>query len=92
MALTSAKVTVGAAATALMPAESGTVSGAKIIVRNAHATDALDLGDSAVTAGAGFRLAAGSTVTVELSYGEQLFAIRTGAADNADVYVLRTGV
>jgi len=91
MAVEGAKVTVGVAATALTAAESG-ASGGKVVVRNAHATDAIDLGDSTVTAGAGFRLAAGTTVTVELTHGERLYAIRTGAGDNADVYVLRTGV
>jgi hypothetical protein len=88
MAITSAKVTVGATATALTAVGQ---KGKQVVVRNAHATDALDLGDSGVTAGSAFRLAAGTTVTVTLQPGEQLFGIRTGASDNADVYVLRTG-
>jgi hypothetical protein len=42
-----------------------------------------------VTAGTGFDLAAGATVTVELAPGDVLFAIRSAAAD-ATIAVLRT--
>ncbi|MCI0687572.1 MAG: hypothetical protein L0Y54_10100 [Sporichthyaceae bacterium] len=91
MAITAARVTVSTAAIALNAAESGAVSGARLVVKNTHATDACDLGDSSVTAGTGFSLAAGATLTIDLPHGEQLYAIRSAAADVV-VAVLRLGV
>lgn len=89
MAVTSEQVTVSTTAVALNT-ETGPVAGTRMIVTNKHATDAVALGPTGVTSGTGFRLAAGVTTTVELSVGEQLFAIRTGASD-ATVDVLRSG-
>lgn len=89
MAVTSAQVTVSTTAVALNT-EGGSVGGTKLAVKNAHATDAVALGASGVTASTGFQLAAGGTLAVELSHGEQLFGIRTGSTD-ATVHVLRAG-
>ncbi len=89
MAVTHARVTVSTVAVALNT-ESGATSGTKLVVKNIDSTNAADLGDSSVTAGNGFSLAAGATVTVELAHGEQLYAIRSGAADVV-LTVLRTG-
>lgn len=89
MAVTSAQVTVSTTAVALNT-ESGLVSGTRLTVKNGHATDAIALGDSAVTASTGFQLAAGATLAVQLSHGEQLHAIRAGSTD-ATAHVLRTG-
>lgn len=91
MAVASARVTVSSAAVALNAAETDTVSGCKMWLKNTSA-NACDLGASGVTAGAGFDLAAGATVgPFELAAGELLYAIRTGASD-ATVAVIRTGV
>jgi hypothetical protein len=91
MAITAARVTVSTTAVALNVAETDVVSGATLIIRNIDATDTADLGPSGVTAGTGFRLAPGETVTVPLAAGDQLFAIRSAAAD-VDLTVLRIGV
>ncbi|HEV8381609.1 MAG TPA: hypothetical protein VGQ29_08490 [Gemmatimonadales bacterium] len=56
-------------------------SGQKLIVKNTDATNGADLGSSSVTAGTGFALAAGQTVTVEVQPRDVLFAIRSAAAD-----------
>jgi len=89
MAITSAQVSCGAAATALNPADTGP-SGVRLILRNTHATDAVALGNSGVTAGNGYRLPAGIAQVVELSSGEVLFGIQ-GAAAPVVVDVLRIG-
>lgn len=89
MAVNGERITVSTVSVGLNT-EVGLVSGTRIIVKNEDATNAADLGDSAVTAGTGFRLAPGATVEVELTHGEQLFAIRSGAADVV-LGVLRTG-
>lgn len=91
MAVTSAQVTVSTSAVALSAAETDTVSGATLIVKNTDATNGAAIGATGVAAGTGFRLPAGAQVTVPLQAGDQLFAIRTGAADVV-VDVLRIGV
>lgn len=90
MAVTAERVVVSTTAVALNGADTG-VSGASVTVKNTHATDALVLGDSDVTAATGFSLAAGATVTLELAGGEQVYAIR-GAAADITAHVLRTGM
>lgn len=91
MAVTSAQVTVGTSATALTSAETDVVGGTKVYVRNTDATNGAALGGSGVTTGTGFRVGATTTVgPLELSAGEQLYAIRTGAADVV-LDVLRLG-
>ena len=90
MAITAARVTVSTVAVALNPAETDTVSGSTLILKNTSA-NAADLGPATVTAGTGFDLAAGATLERKLGAGEVLFAIRTAAAD-ATIAVLRIGV
>ncbi|HWP38940.1 MAG TPA: hypothetical protein VNL18_15445 [Gemmatimonadales bacterium] len=85
MAVSAARVTVSTTAVALNTASS---SGMRLLLKNTSA-NAADLGASNVTAGAGFDLAAGATVTVELQPFDVLFAIRSAAAD-ATIAVLRT--
>lgn len=86
MAVSAARVTVSTAAVALNTANGG---GRTLTVKNIDATNGADLGASTVTAGAGFALAAGATVQVELEADEVLYAIRSGAADVV-LAVLRT--
>jgi hypothetical protein len=90
VAITAARVTVSTSAVALNAAETDTVSGSTLILKNTSA-NAADLGPAGVTAGAGFDLAAGATLTVVVPPGELLFAIRSAASD-ATIAVLRTGV
>ena len=90
MAITAQRVTVSTVAVALSAVETDGVSGSVLLLKNTSA-NAADLGPAGVTAGAGFDLAAGASLTVELPFGEQLFAIRSAAAD-ATVAVLRVGV
>jgi len=90
MAITAARVTVSVAAVALNAAETDTVAGSVLILKNTSA-NAADLGPSGVAAGAGFDLAAGATLSLQLPPGEILYAIRTAAAD-ATITVLRVGV
>lgn len=91
MAATSAQVTVSTTAVALNAAETDVVGGTVLYVKNTDATNGAALGGSAVTAGTGYRLPAGITVgPLELPAGEQLYAIRSAAADVV-LDVLRLG-
>ena len=90
MALTAERVVVSTTAVALNAAETDSVSGGRLIVKNTHATDVLVLGASTVAAGTGFALAAGATLDSPLGAGEQLYAIR-GAAADITAHVLRLG-
>lgn len=90
MAVSSERVTVTDTATALIGAESDTVSGGQILVRNRSATDSVDLGDSSVTSTGGYELAAGNTVELRLSAGDRLYGI-AAAAGSVRVDVLRVG-
>jgi hypothetical protein len=90
VAVTAGQVVVSTTAAALNGADTG-VSGAKVIVKNSHATDTLVLGASDVTPSTGFALAAGATLTVELTAGEQLYGIR-GASADITAHVLRIGM
>jgi hypothetical protein len=91
MAVTAQRITVSTSAVAISPAEADVVGGCKLLVKNTSA-NAADLGPSGVTAGAGYDLAAGASVVIELGPGEgQVFAIRLAAAD-AVLSVLRVGV
>lgn len=89
MAVSSARVTVSTSAVALNT-EGGAVGGTRMIVTNADGSNTVDLGDSTVSSGSGYTLGAGATITVELTHGEQLHAIRNDGADVV-VHVLRTG-
>lgn len=88
MAVSAQRITVSTAAVALNT-DTDTVGGTTLVIKNTSA-NAADLGPSTVTATTGFDLAAGATVTVELGLGEQLYAIRSAAAD-ATLSVLRIG-
>jgi hypothetical protein len=88
VAVTAQRVTVSTTAAALNT-DSDTRGGTTLVIKNTSA-NAADLGPSTVTASTGFDLAAGATLTVELGPGEQLFAIRSAAAD-ATLAVLRIG-
>ncbi len=91
MAVSAARVTVGTSAVAL---NAPSVSGQTLVVKNLDGTNGADLGGSGVTAGAGFSLPGSATpvaVTISVAAGEQVFAIRSGAADVV-LSVLRTGV
>lgn len=85
MAVTAARITASTSAVALNTAST---AGMQLTIKNTSA-DAADLGPSTVTAGAGFDLAAGATVTVDVDQGDVLYAIRSAAAD-ATLAVLRT--
>ena len=90
MAISSAQVTVGAAAVALNAPEADPVGGATLIIKT-DAANGVALGGSGVTAGNGYRPAVGTILgPIALPPGEQLFAIRTGGVD-AVLDVLRLG-
>jgi hypothetical protein len=93
VATTSGQFTVSTSATALTTAETDTVGGVVLFVRNANAAaaDTVALGGSGVTAATGLLLPGGSIIgPFEIPSGEQLYAIRGTAADVA-VHVLRLG-
>jgi len=85
MAVTAARITASTSAVALNTAST---AGMQLTIKNTSA-NAADLGPSTVTAGAGFDLASGATVTVDVDQGDVLYAIRSAAAD-ATLAVLRT--
>lgn len=86
MAVSAQRVTVGATAVAL---NSTGTAGDSLTIKNLDATNGVDLGPSSVTAGPGFPLAPGATVTVEVDPVDVLFATRPAAADVV-LAVLRT--
>lgn len=90
MAITAARITVSTSAVLISAAETDTVSGSTLIIKNTSA-NAADLGPAGVTAAAGFDLAAAAVVQVTLPPGEALYAIRSAGAD-ATIAVLRIGV
>lgn len=87
MAVSSAQVVVGASAVELSAAESGAVSGSKLVITNGAAV--VFLGDAGVTTATGLSVAVNATLTVPLNDGERLYAI---CATTSTVSVLRTGV
>lgn len=89
MAISTGVVTVNDTATMVTSASAG-VSGARVVIENRDATDAVDIGASDVTFGAGFRLDAGDQLALELTAGEDLWAI-ADAALTADVQFIITG-
>lgn len=90
MAITAARVTVSTSAVALNPAETDTVSGSLLVLKNTSA-NAADLGPATVAATTGLDLAGGATITIDMPPGEVLYAIRSAGAD-AVINVLRIGV
>lgn len=90
MAITAERITVSTTAVALNAPDTDRVSGGRVIVKNTHATDGLVLGAAAVTASDGFTLAAGATIDLLLTSGEQVYGIR-GASADITAHVLRIG-
>lgn len=84
--VTGQRVNVSAAPVALNAQSTG---GATLTIQNTDSTNAVDLGESTVAAGAGFPLAPGVTVAVEVDPGDVLYAIRSAATDVV-VAVLQT--
>ena len=89
MALSAARVSVTTSATVLNAADTDGMQGQALLVRNKHASLSVDLGPAAVASGAGFELAAGEAVNVDLSTGELLYAI--APSSTVTVHVLRAG-
>lgn len=85
MAVSAARLTVGTSPVALNTAAG---CGERLTVFNGSA-NAADLGGPTVAAGAGYSLPANTSVSLELDPGDQVFAIRSAAAD-AVLSVLRT--
>jgi hypothetical protein len=63
-------------------------SGQTLVLKNVSA-NACDLGPAGVTAGGGYDLAGGAVLEVAIRPGDQVFAVRTAAAD-ATLAILRT--
>lgn len=87
MSVSGARVNVTGTATALFTADADASS---VLVRNKDAAEIVALGASTVTYAAGFRLAAGESVSLDLAAGEVLYAISDGTTVECDV--LRAGV
>ena len=90
MALAGRRVTVTDAATRIDVADTDSTYGRSIAVTNAG-TAAIDLGGAGVTAGGGYSLAAGATITLDLQPGEALYG-RAAATTSQPVHVLETGI
>ena len=87
MAVTAGRVAVSSTAVALNTAST---DGGRLILKNVSEPAAdVDLGPVGVTAGAGFSLLDGETVTIQVDPGEVVYAIRSAAVD-ASIAVLRT--
>ena len=89
MAVAARRVSVATTATLLTSVPSDSVSGQSILVKNKGSAD-VDLGPSGVTAGAGFALSAGESVSVDLSPGESLYGI--AASGTVSCHVFEGGV
>lgn len=86
MAVTHQRIVVSTTAVSL---NTPTPGGVRLYIANTTG-NAADLGSSTVTAAGGYSLGANATVSIELSGGEQLFAIRSGATDTT-LSVVRSG-
>lgn len=84
MAVSAQRVDVGVSATRLVH---GNHSGIRIVLRNGGPVD-VALGGPQVTAESGFALPAGSTLTLDLNAGEELFGI---AVATSNIHVLGAG-
>lgn len=80
------RITVSTVAVAL---NSNPRSGARLVIRNTDATNAVDLGPDTVAPGTGFPLAAGAVVEIDVKPRNVVSAIRSGSAD-VILGVLRT--
>lgn len=88
MAVSAQQVTVGTSATQLSVADTDAISGESLAIYNGSGSTVY-LGGSGVTTGAGFPLATGTTLTVDLTPGSSLYAI---AASSVTISVLAVGV
>lgn len=89
MSITSGRVSVTAVATLLAPATGD--DGLSVTVRNADATNSVDLGSEIVATGAGYQLGPGASVSIDIAAGERLFAVAP-AATTVIVHVLSNRV
>lgn len=93
MAVKGSRISVTTGATLVSTAAGATgeaMAGARVLVRNRHATVSVSLGGSTVTAAAGFELLAGEFVAIDLDAGEKLYA--AAASGTVTVHVLEGGV
>lgn len=87
VAVTSNLVAVGTAATVLGGPDG---DGVTLLLKNAGAA-AVDLGPAGVATGAGYPLAAGDIVSVDLAPGEALYAVAASGTVNVGVLRSRVG-
>lgn len=90
MALSSSRVTVTTDATVIVASASADPGGVSVAVRNDDATASIDIGGPDVASGAGFELAPGEVVSVDLGPTEKLYGI--AAAGTVSVHVLTSGI
>lgn len=74
MAVNGSRVTVATTATAISGADSDGVYGSSVLVKNAGAASVF-LGGSGVTTEAGFELAAGEAVSLDLNVSDSVYGI-----------------
>jgi hypothetical protein len=86
MAITAAQVTVAATATSIAAAGA---SGARVTVAVPSGGATVTLGPAAVTSGAGYLLAAGQSVTLDLPPLDTLYGIVASSTQAVSVFVVR---
>lgn len=91
MAVSSGAIVVGETAVALNE-ESGATAGTRLYLFNGDEANSVALGDAEVAGDTGFVLGPGQSLALELSYGEVVYAIRTGDSDVDALQIMRTGV
>ena len=91
MTVAASQTTVDATAggTALHTGDAG-VSGTRLVIKNASATDAVALGPSGLTWLNGFQLGTAATINIDLVSGDELYGI-CDAAKTAIVHILKAG-
>lgn len=90
MAVTASQaVAVSTSAVLLSSVDGDGVTGQSLLLTNKGSVE-LVLGPSSVTAGAGYRVAAGASVSVDLGVGEALYGVVASGSTTIDV--LRMGV
>ena len=84
MAIKSAVVSVTTSATQLNAPDADSQAGESVVIYNAGASS-IFLGGSAVTAAAGFPLAAAATIAITLDGGENIYAITASGTISTNV-------
>lgn len=84
MAVKGRRVNAGTSPANLATPATDNVAGSSILVTNRHASASVDLGDEDVTAGAGYELKAGESVTVDLD-SEGVYAVASSGSVRVDV-------